>query len=360
MVRRRAAFTLIELLITIVVIAILAGAMMTALFGAVEAARQMRTRQLITKTNDHMLARYDAYQTQRLPIYSVPGVARNIYATKRLWALRELMRMEMPDRYSDLQFTSAVLPSTYKSDLRRIYQARVKAATKSEDEIDYDKVAESNESAECLYLIMTAGGSERNILGVAHSETDVADTDFDGMLEFVDAWGQPLGWCRWPAGIVSDLQPMYLKKEGTDDKWTRDPIRNHDVFDPQLVDPNPPVLNPSTPPNQPAERGYNIVPLIVSAGANGSFGMRGLEDSTTLDLTGVMTRGSLEASESIDPPSSAGGVERESDPYMQYTPRGGGGGDSLFLGTVVNSTAYDNIMNHNITSGVMTWVKGEQ
>ena len=27
---------------------------------------------------------------------------------------------------------------------------------------------------------------------------DVADTDGDGMLEFIDAWGQPLQFYRWP------------------------------------------------------------------------------------------------------------------------------------------------------------------
>ena len=35
---------------------------------------------------------------------------------------------------------------------------------------------------------------------------DVADTDGDGMMEFIDAWGEPLQFYRWPIHFRSDLQ----------------------------------------------------------------------------------------------------------------------------------------------------------
>ena len=38
------------------------------------------------------------------------------------------------------------------------------------------------------------------------NDSEVRDTDGDGLPEFIDAWGQPLQFYRWPIGYVSDLQ----------------------------------------------------------------------------------------------------------------------------------------------------------
>lgn len=63
--------------------------------------------------------------------------------------------------------------------------------------------------AEMLYAILVSGRSPMGspfraddfILG-----RDVADTDGDGLLEFIDAWGEPLQFYRWPIHFRSDLQ----------------------------------------------------------------------------------------------------------------------------------------------------------
>lgn len=60
------------------------------------------------------------------------------------------------------------------------------------------------ESAEMLYLILTAG----DVLGVPpvgsdeFSSSEVRDTDGDGLLEFVDGWGRPLRFYRWPTRLL--------------------------------------------------------------------------------------------------------------------------------------------------------------
>jgi prepilin-type N-terminal cleavage/methylation domain-containing protein len=62
--------------------------------------------------------------------------------------------------------------------------------------------------AETLYAVLVAGTGP---LGSVFSPDDfttneVRDTDGDGMPEFVDAWGQPLQFFRWPLFYHSDLQ----------------------------------------------------------------------------------------------------------------------------------------------------------
>lgn len=60
-------------------------------------------------------------------------------------------------------------------------------------------------SAEFLYFILT----NSDIYGVppvgedAFSATEVADTDGDGLREFVDGWGRPLRFYRWPTRVIN-------------------------------------------------------------------------------------------------------------------------------------------------------------
>ncbi|HWE38025.1 MAG TPA: prepilin-type N-terminal cleavage/methylation domain-containing protein [Isosphaeraceae bacterium] len=63
--------------------------------------------------------------------------------------------------------------------------------------------------AEMLYALLVSG---RSPLGTPFRPEDfnnpreVRDTDGDGLLEFVDAWGEPLQFYRWPIHFHSDIQ----------------------------------------------------------------------------------------------------------------------------------------------------------
>ena len=53
-------------------------------------------------------------------------------------------------------------------------------------------------------LVMTAcGDGEARTL---FQENQIGDTDGDGAPEFLDGWGKPIGFIRWPAGFSSDIQ----------------------------------------------------------------------------------------------------------------------------------------------------------
>ncbi len=60
-------------------------------------------------------------------------------------------------------------------------------------------------SSELLYLLVSTlnfGGSS----ALEHFRpSEIGDVDEDGLLEFVDAWGNAISWLRWPAGYPGDL-----------------------------------------------------------------------------------------------------------------------------------------------------------
>lgn len=65
--------------------------------------------------------------------------------------------------------------------------------------------------SEMLYAILVEGGGT---YGSAFDKDDftgkeVQDTDGDGLMEFVDAWGEPLQFYRWPILYRSDAQKGY-------------------------------------------------------------------------------------------------------------------------------------------------------
>jgi len=241
--------TLIELLITITIIATLSAAFLGASRSAMETARAARTKTTIAKIHGLLMERWASYATRRVDIH--PDIRNqinmelqlgNISATQRgqmladarLLATRELMKLEMPDRWSDVVLDAlpdsnvlplpildpnilANRPSLSSSYLRRLYQA----ANVKDDGV----ILRRNQGAECLYMIImlaTGDGEARTLF----SQQDIGDTDEDGSPEFLDGWGNPIQFIRWPAGFVSDLQPLdsvtNLRNADTD----------HDPFDP--------------------------------------------------------------------------------------------------------------------------------
>jgi len=285
----RSAVTLIELLITITIIAVLSAAFLGASRSAMELSRRTRTKATITKINTLLMERWQSYTTRRVDVKqsvlqqieddfkngTITSIQRGQrIADSRLLALRELMKLEMPDRWSDvllaqvpdsnpLSVTTQAAPSVLQSlpALSKAYFRRFRsAANKNNDGV----IIRKKQSAECLYMIVmlaTGDGEARTLF----SQQDIGDTDGDGAPEFLDGWGRTIEWIRWPAGFVSDLQPV--------DPLTgnRLPDRDHDPFDPFRRDQLgsggfPPYLND-------ADSAFRLVPLVLSRGPDGHTGI---------------------------------------------------------------------------------------
>jgi prepilin-type N-terminal cleavage/methylation domain-containing protein len=94
--RQRSAFTLVELMVTMVIIAMLASLTLAGLAGARQRAKIDKTRSTIRKINEIILPQYESYLTRRVP---VTGGDRTAIAQSRLLNKRRLMTLEMPDQW---------------------------------------------------------------------------------------------------------------------------------------------------------------------------------------------------------------------------------------------------------------------
>ena len=123
---RRRGFTLVELLVVITIIGLLASTALAALQKTREVARADATKATIAKLNDLVMRKYESYTTRRVPM-NLSGMVPSTAAQTRLSALRDLMRMEMPERWNDVTYGPTVtgLP---QPALQRLYQAKYNAA----------------------------------------------------------------------------------------------------------------------------------------------------------------------------------------------------------------------------------------
>jgi len=145
---RRRGFTLIELLVTVTVMAILVATVLGGMRMANESARTARTRSTIAKINEVVMEQYESYHNRRVPkdlrayAQSLAGsgtVKPEHYARAKLNALKDLMRMEMPDRWSDVTNGPLVLSSVPAVTLsyRRARQRALDNGVKSDTVLEW-------------------------------------------------------------------------------------------------------------------------------------------------------------------------------------------------------------------------------
>lgn len=136
-----------------------------------------------------------------------------------------------------------------------------------------------HQAAECLYLIMaTAILNNRPAIDALQSR-EISDTDDDGIPEIIDGYGQPLGYMRWPAGFYLHQDYLTVADLSNNPEIDRRPAGfSEDPLDILRVDPR---LQDDGTPAALADDTYLILPVIVSAGSDGIFDLRGLDTPTT-------------------------------------------------------------------------------
>ncbi|WP_442482443.1 type II secretion system protein [Aeoliella sp. SH292] len=321
----RSGFTLVELLIVISIIAILSAMLLGVAATSAEQARGSRSKSMVAKINSLVMQQYDTYKDRRAPVKSSLQGKRSIDQAKyRLSALRELMKMEMPDRWSDVllgqvpsdpknatfrdpDFLAPNEGSTFKGPTPIIETYRRQYFAMANANVSRDDIL-ANESAECLYLFVMHATSDGEARGL-FNESSIGDTDGDGAYEFLDGWGNPISFIRWPAGFDSSKQNNVpalnkLVSAGETNKVVEAIAVDHDPFDMFRVDsyPNPSNTGP---------RGFRLMPLIYSLGSDEASGLQEAPNYVAI-----------------------------ADPYA--SPSG-------YLGESISDESVDNITNHNLT-----------
>lgn len=364
---KRQAFTLIEILVAIAIMTVLLGMVTMALGSAQADARRARAKSQLQKIQEIVMDEWDGYSSRRFSISPSPANGREA-ARARMLLMRDTMRIEFPDRKSDLLIPAAAGASTrmqfhagtsaspvpsllgtpqldrllmYRQKI--VQMVRVKDASVNNWASAVPKWTNENESAECLYLIMsTISFGGRSALD-AFRPSEIGDTDNngegDGVLEILDPWGNAVTWIRWPAGY------WHFRATSQGDTRSMDDIFGPDNFDILRTDwrfPNPAFSSTGSNVFAP----FNISPIIVSSGLDGEL---------DLDLGDSVNYGTM----TYTPPSgyATSGTYYYPDPYANYesylTDLGSGTTPSAYpVGTPLdtNSNGYDGSIDNIYSS----------
>ena len=356
----RRGFTLTELLLVIIIIAILAAMTMTVQRSAMQSTRRERTIATIRKIDAALTSAYEKYQYRKPDVgyfisnidqfvksnfgnlpddnkrqvayqylladtierYSCPDAYRQFswmdpeleywrpsddveptnsvvvkYAPlapyiRRTLMLRELLLADFPDSLEEVDFDgfgyAMKQPETPVHQVYKKYIPQLREAKNDSKDGDI--------SADLLYLIVMNTSPETR---GTFLERETADTNGNGILEFVDGWGNPIRFIRWlpsmplkPDGIPlleSNRQPAVdLELSLFKDYLTQKRVL---AFDPDSLHPvtynifrdavenfetdSPGVLEYAADPFDPigSMNGCRLTPFIYSAGPDKEYGM---------------------------------------------------------------------------------------
>ncbi len=258
----RRGFTLIELLMVIAIIGIMLTMSLVVMFGITDQASEEATNSTIQKVNRLLELRIDSFNRAFPGIQAnwetafIGHVAREV-ATRQgvpqaraaallnrfaegspVWeilAQKAAYRYEFPQRVEELlagapfnnDANGNMIPDTLEVKLLRPtaeqqlkdgYDGVPANPAPTAGDITTRMTAlwtihnsdRSTESSELLYFFLFHSGNfgSAEIGRDEFTEKEIADTDEDGLREFVDAWGQPLRFYRWPTRLIDPSLPL--------------------------------------------------------------------------------------------------------------------------------------------------------
>jgi prepilin-type N-terminal cleavage/methylation domain-containing protein len=256
------AFTLIELMVVLVIVAMLASLTLAGLSGVRQRAKIDKTRSTIRKIDAVIQPMYESYATRRVPATGANPVAR---AMDRLRKIRVLMAVEMPDNWDDVGASSISAPSgpfgfANNSVFRRYqaFKAAINTVVPASDP-RFDMYAQ----AETLMMILSVGAFEPSCMEQFRAD-EIGDIDRDGAKEFRDGWGRPIAFIRWPASFDSPFNDFSVPD-------SFDVMR---VSGPPLPAPNNQLVTSRgllIPPVPAPVSDWSLTPLIFSPGPDESL-----------------------------------------------------------------------------------------
>lgn len=243
--QRRRGFTLIELLVVLGIIAFLASVLGVTINGFLTSAKEAQTLATLRKIDGLISERqqaltqfFDSREFRKRvdvfheslkdgdPTNGYPPLVEIARDFSVIIGKKELLRESLPQRFAEMidvqDGTGAIvaggdgIPDQIQRDeaygVVRWGVDPADSVLKPWEDTNGDGVANAGdsfhspetESAELLYLALT----KFEQYGIPPASVDdfstaeIADTDGDGLPEFVDGWGEPLRFYRWPSRLI--------------------------------------------------------------------------------------------------------------------------------------------------------------
>lgn len=234
---RKRGFTLLELLIVVSIIGMLTAMTVVVMRGIADQAQEEATVATIRKINGLLEARVEAFDRA----FDQQGSFQQRYVTatdailaeKRIFGVRPEVKLilakkiafrhNFPQRHEDLLklgfAANGVTPvSDFVGDaLKTAGRVIDRNGNQIADAVDATadsgasnvhsadaQVNDETVSSELLYWFLVKSGNfgSSSVAADTFSALEIADTDGDGLLEFIDGWGNPLRFYRWPTRMI--------------------------------------------------------------------------------------------------------------------------------------------------------------
>ena len=274
----RRAFTLVEMMVVCAVILLLATLSLFAVSKVSRSTKITKTRATVQKIDVALRQIFETYDdkfsaVKRRVKRAYPEPDFTDWDRQKIAAhfIRDLMRMEMPQNRLEVNaepvpITIAGNPVDAGMSPLLIYYRNATAG-------------KAPDSAALLFLIIQNLNPEAL---ESFQGSEIADTNGDGLLRFVDAWGKPIQFLRWaPAFPGSDLQPdvlallqnpPYDPAADTNTWWIQREQRLLDAMaSARVIHADPTDERSDT--DEWKNLGWFLFPLIYSAGPDGEFGL---------------------------------------------------------------------------------------
>jgi prepilin-type N-terminal cleavage/methylation domain-containing protein len=292
--RRREAFTLVELLVVMAIIAVLASLSLAVTVSLIQTQHERSTKFTIRQVNGELKKHWDEVVNQAKA--NTNWKKDDVNGLIQQWSNQD-------DKLGHVMYVKFRLKQEFPTSFAEALNPYPLAA--KTDYVTYLKnfgittttnpptaIPAAHESAACLYMALsvTHGGTKTNL-----DQLNVGVKTFDTpggqpIKALTDDWANPLLFCRWPTG------------DATLDALT--PLQNTKIRD--LQDPDGLLLNSTwygtavnpgagrvafekyghslTKNNNagvPAAHAYYLIPTIVSSGRDGKFGLDATEATTS-------------------------------------------------------------------------------